>query len=661
MNKKMNKKKILVLLFLTSILLANNYNFTNNSLTTTDNDNLEDYNNNILRQSIEPQSINLTLLEDSSFINELNLSLDEDYDYFSDIKVNVSSIEYKTKFEDKLDIVGVNTSIINGINIANQSDISHFKDNDLSTDGVWVEAGGSLEDEVELDVKISIELKNDKMNEAGELEYFDYYELIYHYLNLTLETIQPPTPSDVNGWEVCIGADCYWNVSLMYQNYTSSEELILNSIHKSDFINSTEILTQTPINLTSIGDDAGIWNYNNISFTHPSQIPIENFTQYSINNGFNNQSGTWTGNPIFTFRIWTKSVGSVSKWADMICQSKIKINELEAKHQFKWNETSEENYNSEWDFYIQTYYENNWINNSINESGFEHLFDGSHQYLTPYHFILLKTDIYDTYESMNITFHYLNITLYKYPPNNFSLSSNGNTETPNSRDGNYVLNWTNSLFAHNYSLYESNKTITEINYTVSLIAEGLTNNSYLFHNRSDGVYYHLIYAINDVGNTSSICLQITVGKFPLSFIVNITETERGTIYLNWSESIYADNYTVLYAYENGNGLQQYMGIEGTYKTNFTLSNLIEGLYFFGIFANNKYGSCIQVVGIGIVGIYIPPVDDDDQLTEFNWVLLIILLSVIGIGIGVGIYIYLVRTGRIRGRKKGWLEFSKIHF
>jgi len=97
------------------------------------------------------------------------------------------------------------------------------------------------------------------------------------------------------------------------------------------------------------------------------------------------------------------------------------------------------------------------------------------------------------------------------PPGNFTLSTNAGS--PNA-DGSFTLTWTSSDGVDNYSLYRHSSFISEINDTVILIANEITDLAYKLEGYEDGVYYFIIVAHNNYGDTSSNCVKVVVGDHP---------------------------------------------------------------------------------------------------------------------------------------------------
>ncbi len=86
------------------------------------------------------------------------------------------------------------------------------------------------------------------------------------------------------------------------------------------------------------------------------------------------------------------------------------------------------------------------------------------------------------------------------PPDNFALSSNA--ESPDD-DGSFDLLWTESLRAINYSVYQHSNYITDINISLTLVDEGLTNILLNLSEYESGPYYFIVEAFNDYGSTLS--------------------------------------------------------------------------------------------------------------------------------------------------------------
>jgi len=93
----------------------------------------------------------------------------------------------------------------------------------------------------------------------------------------------------------------------------------------------------------------------------------------------------------------------------------------------------------------------------------------------------------------------------RIPPLPFTLNSNA--EDPDT-DGDFTLTFS-SDGAENYSLYEFSRPITEINDSLTLVANQ-TANSPVGLSRTDGTYYYVVVAFNIYGNETSNCVKVTV-------------------------------------------------------------------------------------------------------------------------------------------------------
>ncbi|MFX1326612.1 MAG: ABC transporter substrate-binding protein [Promethearchaeota archaeon] len=90
-------------------------------------------------------------------------------------------------------------------------------------------------------------------------------------------------------------------------------------------------------------------------------------------------------------------------------------------------------------------------------------------------------------------------------PGSFYLDDDAGDPDP---DGNFVLKWTPSEGADNYSVYRYNSTITSINESLTLLVNQtniIGQSSYSFHvtRLSNGKYYFVVTAYNEVGHTLS--------------------------------------------------------------------------------------------------------------------------------------------------------------
>jgi hypothetical protein len=99
------------------------------------------------------------------------------------------------------------------------------------------------------------------------------------------------------------------------------------------------------------------------------------------------------------------------------------------------------------------------------------------------------------------------VAILKFPPEDFFLSSTAEIPDP---DGNFNLDWTYSIGADNYSVYRHSSYITEINGSVTLLADEITDYSFSCSAYSSGTYYFIVVAYNNDGDTLSNCITVTV-------------------------------------------------------------------------------------------------------------------------------------------------------
>ena len=93
------------------------------------------------------------------------------------------------------------------------------------------------------------------------------------------------------------------------------------------------------------------------------------------------------------------------------------------------------------------------------------------------------------------------------PPGTFELSSNAGTPDNN---GAFDLSWTSAAGAVSYSVYNYSNYITEINESLTILADGITNLSLVLSSYSNGTYYFIAVAHNTIGNTLSNCIEVVV-------------------------------------------------------------------------------------------------------------------------------------------------------
>lgn len=201
-------------------------------------------------------------------------------------------------------------------------------------------------------------------------------------------------------------------------------------------------------------------------------------------------------------------------------------------------------------------------------------------------------------EYTNTTSNCVSVTVQE-EPGAFTLSSTaGNPDS----DGDFQLQWTAADRADNYSVYQHTSPITVINGSVSLLQASITDLFYDILHSNNGTWYFLVVAFNEMGNTSSNCLSVTVQDPPWPFILTSTAGSPdadGTFYLNWTTSINADNYSI-YQYSGYitviNGSVTFLGI--TTNIFYLCSDYANTTYYFLIVAVNEYentsSNCLTV-------------------------------------------------------------------
>ncbi|MFX1407521.1 MAG: UPF0182 family protein [Promethearchaeota archaeon] len=141
--------------------------------------------------------------------------------------------------------------------------------------------------------------------------------------------------------------------------------------------------------------------------------------------------------------------------------------------------------------------------------------------------------------------------LENFKPGSFNLTSDaGNPDT----DGSFILNWSTSTFADSYSIFLYDSPITEINSSLTIIAENLpgSQNAYEISNIANGTHYIIIQATNDFGTTLSNYLKIDVNLIPISYEFEmessfIFPSELGSFRVlleNFNDTITAPGYDV---------------------------------------------------------------------------------------------------------------------
>lgn len=186
-------------------------------------------------------------------------------------------------------------------------------------------------------------------------------------------------------------------------------------------------------------------------------------------------------------------------------------------------------------------------------------------------------------------------------PDNFELFSDAIDPDP---VGNFTLTWSESIDANNYSLFQSNTSISDVNSSVIEVISHSTNRTYIFENLTEGTYYFMAVAFNEYGKTSSNCLEVKVQLPPEEFFLNnhteIPDTD-GIVNLSWSHSEGTKFYSVYVddALINDIDIDQTLVVYNVTDRFYTIENLTNGDYYYAIVAINEAGeimsNCIHVV------------------------------------------------------------------
>jgi len=180
-------------------------------------------------------------------------------------------------------------------------------------------------------------------------------------------------------------------------------------------------------------------------------------------------------------------------------------------------------------------------------------------------------------------------------PDLFTLISNAGTPDT---DGDFILHWTASMRASNYTVYSYSSYILEINGSLTLLMSETIDLSLELTEISHGTHYFIVVAYNQYGNNTSNCLTVMIdfspGAFTLTSDAGTPDTD-GKFTLNWNESMRATNYT-LYSHSSYitqiNGSLTPLIIERVYFS-LQLTGYDEGIYYFIVVAHNQYGDTIS--------------------------------------------------------------------
>ena len=385
------------------------YNSINNEENYVNSENI--YINSIPRYDYESASITVTpefvykietLSSDEGALTTKKIDLDfQNYDLYSDIEVNLSSVEYKTKMEDQFNIVGSNAEVSGSTNVnyyglgAQAIDYSMLPDSNL---------------EISVDLEVAVEIMNSEIGPEQELIYQDYWDLITYYYDITLNAISLKQKQSI-----VVADHCWWEASIGYDDNGVSKYFIFDSINdQHGKITTQDILSGTPNDLSN-----GVWEYNNLEFENPASLLSSNLTEYSHNKGF----GLLSSNPVITFRFSARGKGhNLDGWDPTLnyLWVKIDIANFGTAHRFKWNSTQNNgigHYNSINDVRLTIRYDNKPTEYfTIDNFGYELIKNGWSQrqlLFSDYDFLILQSNENDIYEEILFEINNVNINYYK--------------------------------------------------------------------------------------------------------------------------------------------------------------------------------------------------------------------------------------------------------
>ncbi len=261
--------------------------------------------------------------------------------------------------------------------------------------------------------------------------------------------------------------------------------------------------------------------------------------------------------------------------------------------------------------------------------------------ISPYSISNRKTGIHYfvvvAYNSTGMTLsNCINVSVLLPAPGDFILSSNAGNPNLN---GEFDLFWTNSDGADNYSLYTFSEYISQINFSVDLLANQNAVSPTSISGLTQGEYYYLVVAFNETGETMSNCLHLEVylsapKDFTLSTNAGDPDTD-GVFDLTWSDSFAAENYSV-YQYESlivelNQTLDELAFQSAT--SPFQITDLSNGTYYFIVVAHNENGQTLSN-NVHVIVQISPPDDDIDNGNEiisgYNLLIFISVFSIISI-------------------------------
>jgi multiple sugar transport system substrate-binding protein len=181
-------------------------------------------------------------------------------------------------------------------------------------------------------------------------------------------------------------------------------------------------------------------------------------------------------------------------------------------------------------------------------------------------------------------------------PGDFTLTSDA--DNPDT-DGTFNLSWTSSAGADNYSLYAYHNYITEVNQSLTLLADQDANSPFTVSESKNGIYYYIVKAENNQGTTLSNCISVNVSHFlpgPFTLISSAENPDPdGKFDLAWTSSAGADNYSLYSYHDYITEINQSLTLlaDQNATSPLSVSGLTSGTYYYVIVANNVNGNTLS--------------------------------------------------------------------
>ena len=255
--------------------------------------------------------------------------------------------------------------------------------------------------------------------------------------------------------------------------------------------------------------------------------------------------------------------------------------------------------------------------------------------------------------------------IVQYPPDDFLL--NNHTQIPDT-DGIVNLTWSTSEGADNYSVYVHDDIIYDFKTQGTLVTSNITDAYFLIGNLTNGNYYYVIVAFNEVGDTMSNCIQVIVRRAPDPFVLfsdaDIPIDDDGTFDIIWTRSENALNYTIFisnYTITSFNSsVKSFYNFTPPFEWPFyrySITGWGNGTYYFIAVAYNEFGNyttgCLEV---NVIIPHVPSNETIDSKNVFVWIPHILPFIITTGLVGLMIFVYVKRKKFSSLRKVRSLKF-----